>query len=148
MQLAKPAATVLLRVPFLRAMSSKKSSKKSSAKSTPASTSTTTVAVGPVCLDKTGCIRIQINAKPGAKQTAITDVSPEGCGVQIAAPPLEGEANAELVRFLAKVLALRKSDVSLDRGSKSRQKVILIDRTVAMTVEQCTELLRKECGEQ
>ena len=33
--------------------------------------------------------------------------------LQIAAPPTEGEANAELVKFLAKSMGLRKSDVEL-----------------------------------
>ena len=35
--------------------------------------------------------------------------------VQIAAPPVDGEANKELVKYLSSVLNLRKSDVSLDR---------------------------------
>nr|CAD7412237.1 unnamed protein product [Timema poppensis] len=43
------------------------------------------------------------------------NVSGEAVGVQIAAPPMEGEANAELVKFMAAVLGVRKSDVSLDR---------------------------------
>lgn len=43
------------------------------------------------------------------------DVSPEAVGVAIAAPPTDGEANAELVRFLCKVLALKKSEVMLDK---------------------------------
>lgn len=43
------------------------------------------------------------------------DISADGVGVQIAAPPTEGEANAELVRYLSKVLGLRKSDISLDK---------------------------------
>lgn len=41
----------------------------------------------------------------------------EGVGVQVAAPPTEGEANQELVRFLASVIGVRKSDVSLVRVS-------------------------------
>ena len=44
-------------------------------------------------------------------------MSSEGVGVQIAAPPVDGEANAELVRYLAGVLGLRKSDVSLEKVS-------------------------------
>lgn len=45
----------------------------------------------------------------------LTDVSVEGVGVQINAPPVEGEANTELVKYIASVLGLRKSDVSLDK---------------------------------
>ncbi|XP_067664844.1 UPF0235 protein C15orf40 homolog isoform X1 [Haliotis asinina] len=96
---------------------------------------------------------VKVLAKPGAKYNGITgkcmledvtmktmavveDISPEGVGVQIAAPPMEGEANAELVKYMAKVLGVRKSDVSLDRGSKSRNKMLVItgDVTVASVV--------------
>jgi uncharacterized protein YggU (UPF0235/DUF167 family) len=35
--------------------------------------------------------------------------------VQISAPPVEGEENTELVKCMATVLGLRKSDVSLDK---------------------------------
>nr|CAD7401632.1 unnamed protein product [Timema cristinae] len=73
----------------------------------------------PVLRDKSGGITIKIQAKPGAKVSNITDVSGEAVGVQIAAPPLEGEANAELVKFMAAVLGVRKSDVSLDRVSST-----------------------------
>ncbi|OCU01141.1 hypothetical protein XELAEV_18006927mg [Xenopus laevis] len=70
---------------------------------------------GPVSRDKTGSVTISIHAKPGAKQNAITDVTADAVGVAIAAPPTEGEANAELCRYLSKVLVLKKSEVSLDK---------------------------------
>ncbi|EDV96349.1 GH15254 [Drosophila grimshawi] len=109
-----------------------------------ANTAVTPVAANtPVTLDKSGNIVIKILAKPGAKQNGITDIGLEGVGVQIAAPPSEGEANAELVKFLSKVLGLRKSDVSLDKGSRSKNKLILITKGVS-TVEAIEQLLRKE----
>ncbi|XP_055844469.1 UPF0235 protein C15orf40 homolog [Episyrphus balteatus] len=97
----------------------------------------------PIQLDKTGNICIKILAKPGAKQNNITDITSEGVGVQISAPPSEGEANAELVKYLSKVLGLRKSDVSLDKGSRSRNKIIQVSKGVT-TPEAILELLKKE----
>lgn len=76
---------------------------------------------------KDGKISVKILAKPGAKQSNITDISPDGVDVQIAAPAREGEANGELVRYFAEVLDVRKSSISLDRGLKSRAKVLVID---------------------
>ncbi|XP_034880122.1 UPF0235 protein C15orf40 homolog isoform X1 [Mirounga leonina] len=70
---------------------------------------------GPVAVDPKGGVTIAIRAKPGAKQNAVTDVTVEAVSVAIAAPPSEGEANAELCRYLSKVLELRKSDVVLDK---------------------------------
>ena len=46
---------------------------------------------------------------------AFSDISPTGVGVRIAAPPVDGEANAELLKYMAKVLGVRKSDVTLDK---------------------------------
>lgn len=48
---------------------------------------------------------------------SFSDISSEGIGVQINAPPVEGEANTELVKFLSKVLGIRKSDLNLDKVS-------------------------------
>ncbi|XP_010359127.1 UPF0235 protein C15orf40 homolog isoform X1 [Rhinopithecus roxellana] len=71
--------------------------------------------LGPVAVDPKGCVTITIHAKPGSKQNAVTDLTAEAVNVAIAAPPSEGEANAELCRYLSKVLELRKSDVVLDK---------------------------------
>lgn len=105
-----------------------------------------TAATGPITVNKTGNIIIKIHAKPGAKQNSVTDVLDEAIGVQIAAPPVDGEANAELVKYISKVLQLRKSDVSVDRGSKSREKTILIDKSATITVTQALELIKKEAN--
>lgn len=54
----------------------------------------------------------------------LADVTAEAVSVAIAAPPSEGEANAELCRYLSKVLDLRKSDVVLDKVGLSTSLVI------------------------
>ena len=46
--------------------------------------------------------------------------------MNIAAPPREGEANAELLDFLSGVLGIKKSALSLPRGSKSRDKIVAV----------------------
>lgn len=42
-------------------------------------------------------------------------ITSDGVGIQINAPPTDGEANAELVKYVASVLGLRKSDVVFDK---------------------------------
>lgn len=115
----------------------------------PKKTAPKEVPVSDDCINvsKSGSIQVKILAKPGAKQNQITDMSPEGVGVQISAPPVEGEANTELVKYLSKVLGVRKSDVSLDRGSKSRNKVILVDKEANLSVDQIRQLIIKEMGQ-
>ncbi|ROT71570.1 putative UPF0235 protein C15orf40-like [Penaeus vannamei] len=89
----------------------------------------------PISTDKSGNVLLKIVAKPGAKESKVTDISSEGIGVQIGAPPMDGEANAELVKFLASTLGVRKSDVSLERGSKSRQKTVCVTGLQAEDIE-------------
>ncbi|XP_049964610.1 UPF0235 protein C15orf40 homolog [Schistocerca serialis cubense] len=118
----------------------------------------------PLAVDKSGNLLLAILAKPGAKENRITDelhlldkwflkmtkvfllqnnVSADGVGVQISAPPVEGEANSELTKYIASVLGTRKSDIVLDKGSRSRQKTLLIlDKTIS--AEQIMEKLMKE----
>ncbi|NXF45099.1 CO040 protein, partial [Oceanites oceanicus] len=72
-------------------------------------------AAGPVVAAGDGCVRVAVRAKPGSRCSAVTDVTAEAVGVAIAAPPSEGEANAELCRYLSKVLEVKKSEVILEK---------------------------------
>uniref|UniRef100_A0A2K6F9R2 Uncharacterized protein n=1 Tax=Propithecus coquereli TaxID=379532 RepID=A0A2K6F9R2_PROCO len=98
--------------------------------------------LGPVAIDPKGYVTIAIHAKPGSKQNAVTDLTAEAVSVATAAPPSEGEANAELCWYLSKVLELRKSDVVLDEGGKSREKVVKL--LASTTPEEILEKLEKE----
>nr|XP_058947352.1 UPF0235 protein C15orf40 homolog [Pocillopora verrucosa] len=93
-----------------------------------------------ISLTKDGQISVRVLAKPGAKQSNITDISSDGVGVQIAAPARDGEANEELVRYLAEVLNVRTRTISLDKGSKSRNKVVTVD-LAEISWEQVKEVL-------
>lgn len=132
-------------------MSSKKGASKKSSKTAASQQQSTeenkkSSALSALSVNKNGEIAIRIHAKPGAKQNSITDIATDAIGVQIAAPPVDGEANAELIKFISKVLQVRKSDLNLDRGSKSREKILLlakntieIDRVMEIFKEQCTD---------
>ncbi|KAL3257536.1 hypothetical protein MRX96_046484 [Rhipicephalus microplus] len=99
---------------------------------------------GAVYSTNTGTVAIRVRAKPGASESRITDVSDDSVGVQIAAPPVDGEANTELIRFLSKLLNLRKSDLSLEKGSRSKDKVVLI--TAQVNVSDVLSSLKKQIG--
>lgn len=47
--------------------------------------------------------------------------------LSVAAPPREGEANAAVVETTAELLKMRKSQVSLKIGHKSRDKMVFIE---------------------
>lgn len=58
-----------------------------------------------------------------------TDVAGEHDGalrVRVAAPPVDGAANEELIRFLARSLRLFASAVEIESGHTSRTKLLLV----------------------
>ena len=76
--------------------------------------------------------RLPVRLTPGASADRIDgwDVDAEGrpvLKVRVRARPVEGEANAALIKLLAKSLGVPKSAVSLDRGGQSRTKMISVD---------------------
>jgi uncharacterized protein (TIGR00251 family) len=70
---------------------------------------------------------LNLHVSPGAKRTSIEGPYGEGAiRLKVAAPPVDGRANAEVERFLAKLLGVPRSDVTVIRGSSSRDKTILV----------------------
>ncbi|KAJ0229191.1 Uncharacterized protein HA466_0318590 [Hirschfeldia incana] len=81
-------------------------------------------------------VAITIHAKPGSKSASITDVSDEAVGVQIDAPARDGEANAALLEYMSSVLGVKRRQVSLGSGSKSRVKVVIVEDMTQQRVFQ------------
>jgi uncharacterized protein (TIGR00251 family) len=100
----------------------------------------------PINLLKSGDIAIKILAKPGSKENGITGVTEEGIELKISAPPIDGEANTELISFLSKILSIRKSDLSLDRGSKSRTKTVTVSKDCKLSLESIREVIKSNVG--
>lgn len=98
---------------------------------------------GAVFTNKKGQLCLSIRGKPGANQTQITDVQTDSVGVRISAPPVDGEANKELIKYMSKLLGLSKSDVALDKGSRSRHKVLVLTNC-KLSPEDITDLFWKE----
>ena len=75
--------------------------------------------------------RLPVRLTPGASADRIDgwDVDADGrpvLKVRVRARPVEGEANAALLKLLAKALGVPKSAVSLDRGGQSRLKLLTV----------------------
>jgi uncharacterized protein (TIGR00251 family) len=75
---------------------------------------------------------LTLQVQPGAKRTDVAGRHGEGTQmrlkIRLAAPPVDGKANAELLRFLADAFGVPLRNVALLRGEASRQKVVLIER--------------------
>jgi uncharacterized protein (TIGR00251 family) len=78
---------------------------------------------------------LALHVQPGAKRTAVAGVHGEGADarlkVRLAAPPVDGKANAELLRWLAAEFGVPLRAVTLLRGEASRQKMVRIEAPAA-----------------
>ena len=71
-------------------------------------------------------MKIEIKVIPGAKKNAITQE--EGrWKVHLSAPAVDGKANRALVDLLAEHFRVRKSQIEITKGLKSRHKTISIE---------------------
>jgi uncharacterized protein (TIGR00251 family) len=75
---------------------------------------------------KDGEVRLRVHAKPRAKKSAVVGVREGALEVAIAAPPVDGAANAELVAILARSLGVTKGSVRIVRGDGGRNKLVAI----------------------
>ena len=73
-----------------------------------------------------GGISISFHVQPGAKKSEMVGVHGEALKVRIHAPPVDGKANAELIRFLSDIFSHPAKDISILRGEQGREKVIFI----------------------
>ncbi|MGE4317402.1 MAG: DUF167 domain-containing protein [Deferribacterales bacterium] len=72
-------------------------------------------------------MKLSIYVQPGAKKTELQGLHDGRPKVRISAPPVDGAANEELVRFVSKLLKISKSSVNLISGHTSRLKTLEID---------------------
>ncbi len=71
-------------------------------------------------------IRIAVHVKPGASRNATAGLVGDVLQVKVAAPPVEGKANKELIAYLSKIFGVGKSDVVIEKGLTSRRKILSI----------------------
>ena len=69
---------------------------------------------------------IQILAQPRASRSEIVGPHAGALKVRIAAPPVEGAANLELEKLLAKTLGVPRSSVAVVRGGTAKRKVLRV----------------------
>lgn len=75
-------------------------------------------------VDVGGGVRFEVWAKPRAKQSRIVGDRGDAVEISLAAPPVDGAANEELVRVLASVLDVPKRAVTIVRGDTSQRKLV------------------------
>lgn len=72
-------------------------------------------------------VSISVRVYPNAAGNEVVGFSDGVFRVKVAAPPVQGKANRELVAFLGEALGISKNRVSITRGHTTRNKLIVID---------------------
>lgn len=79
----------------------------------------------PVWLKRSGdTLILTLHIQPGAKKTEIAGEHGDALKIRLAAPPVDGKANAALLEFIADRLGVAKGAVILKSGQTSRRKVV------------------------
>lgn len=71
-------------------------------------------------------LMIAVRATPRASKSVLLRGTPEHLAARIAAPPVEGAANAALIELVAKTFGVAKRDVTLIAGDTARIKRLAI----------------------
>jgi uncharacterized protein len=74
--------------------------------------------------ERDGALVFAVRVAPRASQTAVAGEHDGALKVRVAAPPVEGAANAELKRFLAKRLGVAPRAVEIVGGLTSKTKIV------------------------
>jgi uncharacterized protein (TIGR00251 family) len=71
-------------------------------------------------------VELWLRVHPNAARNELVGFSEGVLRVKVAAPPVRGKANQELIAFLAQKLGLSKGDLTILKGHTSRNKLISI----------------------
>jgi len=83
---------------------------------------------------------IQVHVQPRASRNELAGVHETSLKLRLTAPPVEGGANKECIKFLAKLFNLAKSNIEIIQGHKSRHKTLLVK---GLTLKKAEDILRQ-----
>ncbi|CAN5806590.1 DUF167 family protein YggU [soil metagenome] len=81
-----------------------------------------------------------IQVHPRAPRTEVVSEHDGWLKVRVAAPPVDGVANTELVNWLSKQLKIPKADIEFLSGERGRRKVALIHGLSVTGIRQALDL--------
>ena len=83
-----------------------------------------------------GAVTFAVKVHPRAKRNAITGELGDALKIALTTPPVEGRANAAVIEFLAKILDVPRSSVTIASGETNRNKVIRVHGLSAAQVAE------------
>ncbi|OGP17194.1 MAG: hypothetical protein A2054_00345 [Deltaproteobacteria bacterium GWA2_55_10] len=70
---------------------------------------------------------IRVRLQPRSSRDKVDGISGNSLKIRLTAPPVEGEANEALLKFLSSLTGTRKSAFSIKSGHKSREKLVFAE---------------------
>lgn len=87
--------------------------------------------------DTTAGVVLSVHIQPKASTTECVGIHGDAVKIRVAAPPVDGAANDELIRFLARRLSIPVSSVQIKSGAGGRHKRVVIKGASAEFVLAC-----------
>jgi uncharacterized protein len=91
--------------------------------------------------------KISVQVQPGASKNKIMSFQDGVWRIRIAAPPVEGKANKQLIQFLSDCLGIPKSSITVDKGQTSKRKIVAVlgmnEEAVQQRLQSCANLNQK-----
>ncbi len=85
--------------------------------------------------ETTDGIVFNIRVIPRASKCELAGVQGDALKLRITAPPVEGAANKECVKFLSSMLGVKKSQIKIIAGHKSKNKKVSISGVTRKDIE-------------
>jgi len=85
-------------------------------------------------------VRIVVRVQPNAGENEVTRFKDGVLFIRIAALPIKGKANQELIKFLSDILGVSRSHLTIEKGMTSKRKVIGVS---GLTQRQVTGQLER-----
>lgn len=76
--------------------------------------------------DRDGRVLLRVYVQPRASHNRLTGLYNDAVKLALTAPPVDGKANAAVIKFLASFLNVKKKDLEIKHGLQSRNKSVLI----------------------
>ena len=74
-----------------------------------------------------GVLILEIRVQPRASHDEIAGARGERLKIRLTAPPVDGKANSQLLKYLATLFGVRRNQVTLISGARNRDKRIAIE---------------------
>jgi len=87
---------------------------------------------------------LTVHIQPRAKRSEVLGFTDGILRLKIAAPPIEGKANKEVINYLSDILDIPKSSIDMEHGHTSKIKVIAINGLDRESIYERVEAVRRK----